>query len=266
MKTLDQRIAEAKAERDKHTEGTPEHSVAKARLEELEDLKKDGIVTQADANKIDAKAKEELTTYKAEVEKVIGAPLDEFAKDVETYKANLQSEGGEGGAGDDDPDKEGANLIKQLQGQVETLSTENADTKRTLYSERVENNLRRALSAVEPAELEGNRLSLKDGRFEYIRPIANDAELIDKLMKGEQLPDNIYAERAKAVYAALPEVFESPSSASSEEANGGDPAAKTVAGYKIKEETGPGIPETPTSGEGSELTAEERAKRATSVV
>lgn len=261
-KTLDQRIADAKNAVSNAADGSPEKAAAEARLAELEALKADGFITQDEANRIDKKGKDDLNAYKAEVEAVLGGPLEDFKEAMENVKDSLT---GKEGSGDSEAGEgEEGNVLQKLTGDLEALRQENDATKRSLYSERVENNLRRALSSIEPEE--GKRLSLKDGRFEYVRPIANDAELVEKLMKGEKLPDGIYAERAKAVYTALPEVFESPQG--SEESNGSsaDPSVKTVAGLRIKEEPGPGIPETPTSGEGSELTAEERAKRATSVV
>jgi hypothetical protein len=257
-KTLEQLIKDAKEALDRTDKDTPEYTAAIAKVEALTSVRDAGITkTQDDLNRIDRQAKE---GYENSVKETLGMTLDEFKQVVASVEESLPGDSGEG-----EGEEEGNVLermqetIRQQGEQIKSANDSNTNLSRSLYSERVENNLRRAFGELEVGEGDDKRkVSLKDGRFDLVRRLAGEDELVEKAMNGETLDASVFSERVRTVYAGMPEVFDA------EGENLGNGSA-TVAGHRVKEEASPGIPATPSSRETSEITDEDRAARASSV-
>jgi hypothetical protein len=263
MRTIDQLIKEAKDALEKAEAGSMEHAAATGKVEALTNLKQRGFgFTQDDLNQINRQAKEDEAKRWQEV----------FEMNLEEAKAAKEALGGtlagtEGGGDSGGGEGDGANVFGQVQSALEQRDQkiQAAEERLTglshsLYSERVENNLRRALGELEVGTGdEKAKVSLKGDRFDFVRGIAGEQELIEKLMKGETLPDDVYQQRAKSVYEGLPEVFETEDSELTSVAG-----EVIVLGHKVKD-GGPGIPATPSSGQTAEITDEDRRQRAASV-
>jgi hypothetical protein len=262
MRTIDQLIKEAKDALEKAEAGSTEHAAATGRVEALTSLKQMGFsFTQDDLDKIDRQAKE---SYEASIKEVLGMTLDEAKGVIESFEESGagESEGSGTGVreGEGTPLERMQSALEQRDQKIQAAEERLTGLSRSLYSERVENNLRRALGELEVGTGdEKAKVSLKGDRFDFVRGIAGEQELIEKLMKGETLPDDVYQQRAKSVYEGLPEVFETEDSELTSVAG-----EVIVLGHKVKD-GGPGIPATPPSGQTAEITDEDRRQRAASV-
>ena len=250
MKTIDQRIADARTA--VANAGDADKAARQAELQLLESLKADGMFTQGDFNAHDKKLKE---AHEEAVRETLGMDLDEFAQVVESVSESFGD--GEGdGDGDGDGDEGGSNVLERMQRELETrdkrLKTAEERTSglsRELYAERVEKNVLDVFRARQ----------LKDGRTQLARQLFNEAELVDKLVNGETLPEDVYTSRADKILEQSPEWF-GPEGGGRDLGNG-----VRLKPDALQDGPGPGIPPTPESRTSADLSEADRAARATSV-
>lgn len=250
MNALDKLIADAQTTLKNTEEGSGERATAQAKLDALTSVKEAGIgFTQADLNHRDKQAKADVQrdydAYKARVEQATGSSFEEFEEVLASLAASLPEDEGEG-------DEQG-DVLNKLQEQIKAANDSNTALSRSLYSERAENNLRRALSSVEVGEGEDKRkVVLKEGRFDAIRGLAGEAGLVEKLMNDESLDADAYAHAAASVYQMVPEVFDSKGETEHQER----PASR------FGVDRGPEIPPTATPSDSRQRSATESYKDA----
>lgn len=239
-----------------------EKPAAQAKLDALKEVKAAGI--EMDNDEVNGLVTRKQGDASERWKNLVGMDYDEAAKlfeDLEddTVRTLLGTTDGEGDGDDDKPVAERINeALRSRDSEIQNLKTGTQDLSRSLYSERVENRLKSALGSVVLDD--GTKVSLKDGRFDRVRALVGEGDLVKKLMDGETVEAGAFTEAAKNLYRDLPEVFVGASDG--ENGNGG---GTTVAGHKIVEEAvRPHIPATPAGETTSEVTDEDRAARAAS--
>lgn len=261
MAKIDELIARARAEA-KNAEGE-EKVKAEARAAAILEMKGEGFKLHED--EVGGLVKRKTDEAGGDAEKwktLVGMEYDEAAKLFEDLDDDaVQALFGEA-SGDDTP------VIERVQSALTERDQKIQDGQkytqslaRDLYSERVENRLKSALGSLTLDD--GTKVSLRDGRFDRVRNLVGEDELVEKLMKGETIEAGEFSARAKSLYEDMSEIFVVPGEAGDGENGNG---SRTVAGHRIVEEAvRPHIPATPNGEQTAEITEEDRAARASSV-
>lgn len=196
-KTLQQLIDAAKQALEGLQEGTPEHAAAKARLEALETVQAEGITkTQDDLNHLDRQNKE---AHEKAIKDVLGMSLEE----AQNVIANFSEESGEGEEGEGEG--ETSNPLERMQSTVEQLQNENQqlkdqtiDFQRRYYTGQATNRLNSAFKD----------LGLQDKYYGPAQDLAKYDELIEKMMRGEEVSDDDFKAAAETVKEQAGAFFE----------------------------------------------------------
>lgn len=243
-KTLEQLIKDAKEALDKTENGSKEQAAALARHEALTSVRDAGITkTQDDLNRIDRQAKE---GYENSIKEALGMTLDEFKQVMAGVEESLSDDaGGEEGEGNVLARMQAA--LEERDGKIDSLSTTLNDVNTRYSKDKVEAAIERAF--------QGAKL---DERFlGPAKSLASYSDLIEKASRGEEVTAEEINGKVENVKALSGVWFK---------ADEDEGAGSLVAGHRIKEEAvSPGIPATPQAGGPSEITDEDRAKRASSV-
>jgi len=194
MKSIDKMIADAKKALEATEKDSSERAAAQAKLDALNSVKEAGIgFTQDDLNRVDRKTKE---GYEASIKDVLGMTLEEAKQVMADVEGSLLDDGdGEG----EDPKL--SKLVKTLDAnktEVGNLRTSGEEFQRRYYTERVTNRLQGALKGA----------GLQEKYLTPAQRLASYDELIEKSMKGEEVPDERFAEIANSVKEASPVWFE----------------------------------------------------------
>jgi hypothetical protein len=236
--------------------------LAQAKLDALKDAKAAGI--EMDNDEVNGFVTRKTNEAADKWKDLVGMDYDEAEKlfeDLEDDTVRTLLGTGNSGDGEGEDDKpvieRVQSALRERDQKIRAGEEYTQGLARDLYSERVENRLKSALGSVTLDD--GTKVSLKDGRFDRVRALVGEGDLVKKLMDGETVEAGAFTERAKALYDDMPEIFDSGG-------GGGGNGAKTVAGHKIVEEAvRPHIPATPDGQQGAEITDEDRAARASSV-
>lgn len=258
MAKIDQLIQQAQDALNKAKED--EKPAAQAKLDALKEAKAAGVEMGND--EVNGLVTRKTSEANDKWKDVVGMSREDaeglFKElDDDAIKALL---GGEG-EGDDKPVIERVqSALRERDQKIQDSQEYTQSLARDLYSERVENRLKSALGSVTLDD--GTRVSLKDGRFDRVRSLVGEQDLVKKLMEGQTIEAGAFTEAAKNLYQDLPEVFVAPDGGGNGDGNGG---GTKVAGHKIVEEAvRPHIPATPDGQQTAEITDEDRAARATS--
>lgn len=183
MKTLDERIAEAKAQLAKSEDGSDAHKALLAKIEALTSLKDDGLgFSQDDLN---SAAAAERKAEAARWEGTLGMKRDEVETVINDVEGSLE-DSGEGGEGGD----QGAVLqrlqadLQTKQEKIDSLETNTQKFERELRTERVLGQLSETMKAG------GLNEKYKAAAIDLARP--QYETLIEKTMKGEEVKPEEY--------------------------------------------------------------------------
>ncbi len=230
MKTIDERIADAKA-RLEAAESETDKRFHQGEIDTLTSLKQEGLFTQGDLNRVDQQNKAKLDEW----EQASGTNLEDFKKVMENIESSIvtpETEGDKEGDSGKPTEGDASPLLGRVSKQIEDERNARLGFERELRTERLTNRFNDTF----------RDLGLNDKYLQPARQLVTYGDLIDKAMKGEEVTAEEIKQKAEAVKNLSPVWFESEA----------DPDY-------------PGVPRSPDGGEPPKLTDEQRAERAATV-
>lgn len=206
MAKIDELLAAAREEA-KNAQGE-EKVKAEARAATLLEMKGEGFkLSDDEVGGLVKRKEDEAKAQATKWSELIGMPYEEAEKlmgelDDDAIQALFSG-------GEDDDDKP---VIERFQDALEARDQKirageeyTKSLAQDLYSERVEKWLKSALGDVTLDD--GTKVSLKDGRFDRVRTLVGEDDLIKKLIDGQTIEAEVFSEAAKNLYGDMPELF-----------------------------------------------------------
>ncbi len=233
MKTIDERIADAKA-RLEAAESETDKRFHQGEIDSLTALKQEGLFTQADLNRVDQQNKAKLDEW----EQASGTNLEDFKKVMENIESSITvdpQEGGQGKPQEGDADPGLGRVLNEFSKRDQAIQQERdarLNFERELRSERITNRFNDTF----------RELGLNDKYLTPARQLLSYDDLVEKAMKGQEVTAEEIKQKAEGVKNLSPVWFES----------------EPNPDY-------PGVPPSPEGGEAPRLTDEQRAEQAANV-